>query len=159
MTKSPLCPCGSTLLDTDCCRPILADHHRAKTALALMRSRYTAFAEKHEKHILASWNVKNRPDKLNFDNHPVVWLGLEVHDTQDGTAQDNTGMVEFTATYLENGQIARLREKSRFCKEDDLWYYLGGEIDVKRQKVERNGACPCGSGKKFKRCCLEKSLV
>lgn len=25
------------------------------------------------------------------------------------------------------------------------------------QKIKRNGPCPCGSGKKFKKCCLTKA--
>lgn len=25
-----------------------------------------------------------------------------------------------------------------------------------RQKIERNQPCPCGSGKKFKKCCIDK---
>ena len=119
-----------------------------------MRSRYTAFIRRHENHILASWHEKNRPEKLNFDDHPVTWLGLDIHSIQDGAPQDVVGTVEFTATYLENGQIVKLREKSQFVRENDLWYYLSGECTVKRQKIERNGPCPCGSGKKFKRCCL-----
>ena len=28
--------------------------------------------------------------------------------------------------------------------------------DVRRQKVGRNDPCPCGSGKKYKNCCLHK---
>ena len=27
---------------------------------------------------------------------------------------------------------------------------------LKKIKVGRNSPCPCGSGKKFKRCCLDK---
>jgi hypothetical protein len=27
------------------------------------------------------------------------------------------------------------------------------------QKITRNGKCPCGSGKKFKKCCLAKAKV
>jgi len=27
------------------------------------------------------------------------------------------------------------------------------------EKIGRNDACPCGSGKKYKRCCLEQQLV
>lgn len=34
---------------------------------------------------------------------------------------------------------------------------LGGLFQGKRQKVGRNDACPCGSGLKYKRCCLGKS--
>ena len=158
MSNSPLCPCGSNLPYTSCCLPILDGHHRAETAEALMRSRYTAFVCQHEQHILASWHKNNRPEKLNFDDHPVVWLGLEIHEVRDGLENDMTGSVDFTSTYLENGQISRLRENSQFVREDGLWYYLSGQCNVKRQKVERNGPCPCGSGKKFKRCCLQGNL-
>jgi uncharacterized protein YecA (UPF0149 family) len=48
---------------------------------------------------------------------------------------------------------------------DLAWYYslpeekrkkLGGLMTVERDapKVGRNDPCPCGSGRKFKRCCL-----
>lgn len=159
MNNLHLCPCGSNLPYTTCCLPILNDHHKATTAEMLMRSRYTAFVERHENHILASWHQTNRPGELNFENHPVVWLGLEIHGTLGGLEQDSTGSVDFTSTYLENGQISILRENSEFVREDGLWYYLRGECKVRRQKVERNGPCPCGSGKKFKRCCLVNTPV
>ena len=149
-----MCPCGSTLSADACCKPVLDNHRCAETAESLMRSRYTAFVQKHDQHILASWHPRTRPQTLNFDDHPVVWLGLEIHDCHNGGHTDNNGIVEFTSTYLENGQLCRLREKSEFLKENDLWYYLRGECTVKREKIERNRLCPCGSGKKFKRCCL-----
>ncbi|OGR16811.1 MAG: hypothetical protein A2X81_19930 [Desulfobacterales bacterium GWB2_56_26] len=151
---SPLCPCGSQLPFAACCRPILEDHRRAETAEALMRSRYSAFVQKHEQHILASWHPRTRPKALNFDDNPVVWLGLEIHESEEGSQSDSSGTVEFTTSYLENGQLCRLREKSQFLKEDGLWLYLRGECRIKKEKVERNQPCPCGSGKKFKKCCL-----
>ncbi len=148
------CPCGSNYLYTNCCLPILENHSRARTALALMRSRYTAFVYRHELHILASWHKKNRPEKLNFESNPVIWLSLQIHGSHAGSEDDANGSVDFTSTYLENGQITQLRENSNFVQEEGLWYYLGGDCTVKKQKVERNGPCPCASGKKFKRCCL-----
>ncbi len=30
-------------------------------------------------------------------------------------------------------------------------------VVYKKPKVGRNAPCPCGSGKKYKKCCLEKS--
>ena len=30
---------------------------------------------------------------------------------------------------------------------------------VKKAKVGRNDPCPCGSGKKYKNCCLDKDLA
>jgi len=35
---------------------------------------------------------------------------------------------------------------------------LPDETLVRRVKVGRNQKCPCGSGRKFKRCCLSKTL-
>src|SRR3990167_5164548 len=29
---------------------------------------------------------------------------------------------------------------------------------MKRHKIGRNDPCPCGSGKKFKKCCIDKNL-
>ena len=31
-----------------------------------------------------------------------------------------------------------------------------GYTVVKRRKIGRNDPCPCGSGKKFKKCCIDK---
>lgn len=155
MTTPLLCPCGSQKSFAACCLPIFDNHQCAETAEALMRSRYSAFVHKHENHILASWHPRSRPKTLHFDDHPVTWLGLQIHECQEGAQEDSTGTVEFTSSYLENGQLCRLKEKSQFLKEDGLWFYLRGECQVKREKVERNSPCPCGSGLKFKRCCLQ----
>ncbi|WP_187439378.1 SEC-C metal-binding domain-containing protein, partial [Escherichia coli] len=40
-------------------------------------------------------------------------------------------------------------ERSRFLKENGQWYYIDGT----RPLFGRNDPCPCGSGKKFKKCC------
>lgn len=155
-TEDPttLCPCGSQLPFAACCQPVLDDHRLAATAEALMRSRYSAFVRQHEPHILASWHPRTRPKSLNFADHQVVWLGLDIHGCEAGTSEDDSGTVEFTTSYLENGQLCRLREKSEFLQEDGLWLYLRGECRIKKEKIERNLPCPCGSGKKFKKCCL-----
>ncbi len=116
---------------------------RQRTAEALMRSRYTAFVRKHGRHILASWHPRTRPHALNFDDHPVVWLGLIIHECREGGANDSTGTVEFTSSYLENGQLCHLTEKSRFEKKDSLWFYLpGASAGWSREKVERTNRCP-----------------
>jgi len=154
MTKESQCPCCSNLAYAGCCEPILNNHRRATTAEMLMRSRYTAFVRHHDAHILSSWHSTTRPKELNFDEHPVVWLGLEIHNCRNGLPDDNVGTVDFTVSYVENGQLCRLQEVSQFIKENDLWYYLQGDCEVKKEKIARNSSCPCGSGQKFKRCCL-----
>ncbi|MCP4339494.1 MAG: hypothetical protein GY799_11545 [Desulfobulbaceae bacterium] len=156
MIEESLCPCGSGSTFSSCCLPILDDHSLATTAEMLMRSRYTAFVQQHGQHIQSSWHTRTRPKTLNFDDHPVVWLSLQVHSHQDGQAGDNEGSVNFTSSYLENGQLCKLQEDSQFLKEDGLWYYLQGDCKVTKEKIARNTSCPCGSGQKFKRCCLSK---
>jgi len=69
-------------------------------------------------------------------------------------------MVEFVATALMHKRLCKLREASRFVKESGQWFYLSGEMigevgqgEGNVDKVGRNDPCPCGSGKKFKKCC------
>ena len=152
-TETNLCPCGSDLPFSSCCNIILEDHSKAKTAEQLMRSRYTAFIKKHDKHILCSWDDKNRPKALNHEEHPVTWLNLTVDECKNGGEHDLTGTVQFTASYIENGQLSHLKELSTFNKKDGLWFYANGQCTVEKEKIARNSPCPCGSGKKFKRCC------
>lgn len=47
------------------------------------------------------------------------------------------------STYIEN--LEKLPEKP-WCEEDS-------ETIVKKEKIGRNEPCPCGSGKKYKKCC------
>lgn len=119
-----------------------------------MRSRYTAFVLQKEDYILSTWHSRTRPAGLNFEDNPVVWLGLEVEPVTATDTLSTQGEVSFTASYLENGQVCHLHETSEFLLEDGNWFYLRGTCDVTKNKIARNEKCPCGSGKKFKRCCL-----
>jgi SEC-C motif-containing protein len=74
----------------------------------------------------------------------LEWLKLDVLNAYEN-------IVEFKAYYKENGKIAVLHEKSFFIEENGVWKYKDGELF--NAKVERNEPCPCGSGKKFKKCC------
>ncbi len=150
------CLCGSESSYSNCCKKIHLDHREALTAEMLMRSRYTAFALEDSEHILKTCIESKRPPALNFEVHPVTWINLTINNTMDGKVDDNAGQVDFTSTYIENGQLCTLSEVSNFKKLDSLWYYVDGVCDVSKRKLERNRPCPCGSGKKFKRCCVHK---
>ena len=63
---------------------------------------------------------------------------------------ENKGIVEFKAYYLENNEITLLHEKSDFVKNDGVWEYDKGTFI--NSKIERNEPCPCGSGVKYKKC-------
>ena len=155
-TSSP-CPCGSGKSYAACCGPCHAGTQSATTAEALMRSRYSAFVLKDAAYLLRTWHPSTRPAGIGLDPDDVHWLALTIVRTEAGTDSDRNGMVEFIARYRTNGQTASLHEASRFTREEGAWYYLDGKFErsgtAQGGKPGRNAACPCGSGKKYKRCC------
>ena len=156
MTK---CPCGSGRTYDDCCGPYIAGAV-APTAATLMRSRYTAYAEGNNAYLIETLAPESRDDEEPVDNQAnnMKWLGLEIRATEKGGEADDTGTVEFIAKYKMGNQAGVHHERSTFRREDGRWYCIGGEINPKPEqrtvdKVGRNEPCPCGSGKKFKKCC------
>ena len=167
MASQTLCPCESGLPFAACCGPLLAGEQSATTAEALMRSRYTAYTRADIAYLLASWHSSTRPQDIDTESIPH-WCGLEIISTALGQTNDREGLVEFRATALAGERLLVLRERSRFLREDGVWRYVDGEFieeehptvpapqDVApaaKKKVGRNDPCPCGSGKKFKKCC------
>jgi SEC-C motif-containing protein len=150
--KSQHCPCGSGLGFTECCGGILAGSVLPATAAALMRSRYTAYALSDAAYLLKSWHPQTRPAALDFSGDDSEWLGLTLLRVEAGGADDSEGLVEFVAAYRTDGKIRQLREISRFVKQVGRWFYLSGDI-LPEPKLGRNDPCPCGSGKKLKKCC------
>lgn len=170
MTKD--CPCGSGQAYADCCGPILARKKAAPTAESLMRSRYAAYVRNDMKHLEKTLLPRKRTDfsaRETLDwNADVVWKGLRVLATTDGGEGDETGVVEFTASFEKAGEARDIHEISRFRKKGGDWFYVDGrpggdesaDAELKasseapaKPKAGRNEPCPCGSGKKFKRCC------
>jgi SEC-C motif-containing protein len=94
-----------------------------ETAEALMRSRFEAFRNGDADWLLASWHHSTRPAALDLTQNPR-WRGLQIVDTVAGTATDDTGIVEFRATYFPQGDLQVLHERSRFVREAGRWYYL-----------------------------------
>lgn len=120
------CPCGSGDVLRDCCAPIL-DGAPAPTALALMRSRYTAFAVGAREHLLTSWDPSTRPTDLTLDDGPR-WLRLDIIATVAGGPFDTDGTVEFEAFYRDADGRQSLHERSRFIKDAGRWYYVDGDL-------------------------------
>ncbi len=158
-----LCPCGSGSLLTECCGPYLDAVASAPTAEALMRSRYTA-------HVLGRYDYLDEtvhPDIRDEADHnemrkwseAVEWLGLDILSTKDGKEDQQTGEVSFTARYSVNGMPQELREDAFFRRENGRWFYADGVVHGSEPfrrdcpKIGRNDPCPCGSGKKYKKCC------
>ena len=122
------CPCQSGKLYKDCCEP-LHNGDNADTANALMRSRYAAYTLHKAAYLHRSWSAQTRPSKQSLKKSPPLnWLRLEIIRVRQGTALDNTGVVEFIATYRDNtGEEQTLHETSRFVRENGRWVYLDGQ--------------------------------
>ncbi|PXF60388.1 MAG: hypothetical protein C4B58_00715 [Deltaproteobacteria bacterium] len=158
MTDRWPCPCNSGKPYSNCCEPLLTGDKNAITAEALMRSRYTAYVERNTNYLLKTWHSSTRPANIDPATIPE-WYGLHIINTEAGGETDNKGLVEFKAISLSHKKIWQLHETNRFVKEDGQWFYVDGDIlgdsppIRKNKKVGRNEPCPCGSGKKFKKCC------
>ena len=159
------CPCGSGLSYDSCCGPIIAGAP-APTAEALMRSRYSAYAKHAYEHLEHSLSTEQRKDFSAADAKTWAesseWLGLTILNTVKGAPDDQEGLVEFSARFSSEGKEHEHVETAIFGREDNKWVYMGQVPEkgqpVRREqpKVGRNDPCPCGSGKKFKKCCGAK---
>lgn len=105
-------------------------------------------------YLIATWHAQCQPgrwqESLTEGFKNTQWLGLNVIDSQPGEHADE-GYVEFAARFQEPGsaKVHLIHERSRFLRVNERWYYIDG---VKPQPG-RNDSCPCGCGKKYKKCC------
>ncbi len=124
------CYCNSNKDFNQCCQPILNGKATAETAEQLMRSRYTAYVLADIEYILNTHHPMTRPvserHSIRAWTKSVKWTGLEVLNTQKGSAMDVEGYVEFKASFTENGKPDRIHENSYFRKENGQWFYLSG---------------------------------
>lgn len=124
------CPCGSKKKYKKCC----GIYHKgafAPNALALMKSRYSAFAVGDSSYIMKT----THPDNDDYTTQTDQWknaidsfcehtefLGLKIIEFTDGGEE---AFVTFEAD-LSSGL---LKEKSRFLKRDGKWLYVDGQFD------------------------------
>ena len=128
-----------------------------------MRSRYSAYVEHAVDYLGETLHPEHRAD---WDREATRrwaegadWLALEVISCEAGQPGDQEGWVEFIAHFKEDGSTRKHHERSRFRNEGGRWFYVDGEIPkpetrrLEGPRVGRNEPCPCGSGKKYKKCC------
>ena len=155
------CPCGSGVDYAECCEPIVTGTRHAETAEQLMRARYSAYVGAAVDFLFET----THPDHRDGYDHAGTrqwaetseWLGLEILDSSQGGPEDTAGSVEFVARFREKGVLQEHRELGHFKREKEVWYFTTGEMVKPKpavsSKVGRNEPCPCGSGKKYKKCC------
>lgn len=149
---SQLCPCGSAQEYSLCCQPYLSGDKAAPVPSHLMRSRYCAFVMKDANYLIDTWHPACQANTFRADIEAgfahTEWLGLTIFEEAPGQNEEE-GFVSFVARYSEQGKPGAIIERSRFLKAHGRWYYIDGVRPV----IGRNDPCPCGSGKKFKKCC------
>jgi SEC-C motif-containing protein len=119
-----------------------------------MRSRFSAFVYQLGDYLLLTYHRDYRGSlsAAQLASKTVEWRNLQIIATD---SSGDIGFVEFKAWFIENGQLHCHHERSRFVKEHDQWLYCDGIFypEQKSGKITRNDNCPCGSGKKYKKCC------
>jgi SEC-C motif-containing protein len=139
---------------------VLKGDRVAATAEELMRARYTAHVVRDLRFLHTTYDGTARLPFAPDESPPgEQWTGLVVHEHTPGRTPD-LAYVDFSAHYLEDGRPGVLHEKAEFARRLGRWIYLRavrlGPAPVRSAapKVGRNDPCPCGSGKKYKHCCL-----
>jgi len=130
ITSNTPCPCGSKIKYKKCC----AIYHKGavpKTALLLMRSRYSAYATYNSAYIVKTTHCDNVDytldtkawkESINDFSKTTDFLALEIVAFTDG---EEEAFVTFKAK-LSSGNML---EKSRFLKLNGFWLYESGEVN------------------------------
>ena len=157
-----MCPCKSGKTYADCCRKII-EGAPAPTAEALMRARYSAYAKGAVDFLINSVHSSQRAEDSRENikqwSEEAEWTGMEVLRAEQGGLNDDEGVVEFVAHYNVQGKAQEHHEVSTFCREDGKWVFYDGKMVGQKPyvresaKIRPNDPCPCGSGKKYKKCC------
>ena len=133
-SPNDICPCGSLKKYKKCCKPFHDKITFPKTALELMKSRFSAFAvliadyiiftthENNSDYIsdLKSWNQ----DIMNFSKN-TRFERLEILDFIEGEVES---FVTFKATLFQDNTDISFIEKSRFLKVEEKWLYVDGQF-------------------------------
>jgi SEC-C motif-containing protein len=129
------CPCFSGLLYGQCCGPLHRAERPADTPLALMRSRYAAFAlglgeylvrTLSEEHADRALDAMRLARKLSSARERQRFLGLRVDEVR---ADGDRGEVLFFARIFEKGQDRSFTERASFRRESGVWRYAGGDVE------------------------------
>jgi SEC-C motif-containing protein len=119
-----ICYCGNQMTFENCCQPFIDGSKKAPTATALMRSRYSAYANGNADYLVATTHSSTRKNHRKFDilewSKSNNWVRLEIINSTETT-------VKFKAYYIDNHLNAHIHtEESTFMFEEGNWYYVDG---------------------------------
>ena len=127
----PRCRCHSRKQEKRCCGPFHAGRP-APTPLALMRSRYSAFAKGLVDYVIATTDPDGpqwEPDRnawrasLQATCRATRYTGLDILEAPP--SDGDTGEVTFRAHLSVAGQDRTFVERSAFRRIGERWHYVG----------------------------------
>lgn len=125
------CYCGSLKAYSACCGLYIDEGKVPLSPEALMRSRYSAYAQANIAYIM---QTMAGPAAEGFDQEQarlwatsVEWLGLQVLKARYDRRDSNLAMVEFKAHYRQDHINHTLHEKSEFIRQSGHWLYHSGK--------------------------------
>lgn len=154
------CLCGSAKELAACCGKYIAGEP-APDPVSVMRARYTALSLGNLDYIEATCTEDALHSLNRFEMErslpQTTFLGLEVREAQQDEALD-TGQVKFAFRYRFKDQDFTQVEIAHFLRVNGSWLFDNSVINpkpatIRVESIGRNDPCPCGSGKKFKKCC------
>ena len=128
------CPCHSGIEYAQCCKPYHSWKQHAPTALALMKSRYSAYALSEINYLIKTTHPKNPAYQKDLKTwqcelanycRTIQCLGLTILNHTPGVTNST---VTFQAHLSQNGHLFTLTETSTFIKQDQHWLYYSGEV-------------------------------
>lgn len=121
------CFCDTGLPFDECCGLYLSGSQKAPSALALMRSRYSAYATHNADYLLQTTYVSEREyySKSEILKWATAnkWQKLEILSFTENT-------VEFKAYFLDSKNKPQIHyEFSTFKFEEKEWFYVDGKFE------------------------------
>ena len=119
-----VCPCSSGLAFIECCEKYILGYETAPTALALMRSRYSAYVVKNADYLVATTHESTR--NLFSKDEILRWASENQWQKLEIVSFEET-IVEFKAFFRGPDAKAYIHhERSTFEKVKGHWYYIDG---------------------------------
>jgi len=92
-----------------------------------MRSRFSAYVLNNAQYVYRTWGEDTRPPiKVLREDNSQLFTQLKIINTTDGSFEDETGTVEFIASYKmdDSNEVHQHHENSYFVKRNNRWLYL-----------------------------------
>jgi len=124
LMENKTCFCDTGLPFEKCCGLYLQNNQKAPTALALIRSRYSAYATHNDDYLLETTYISERKQYSKAEILKWAtsnkWRQLEILFFTENK-------VEFNAYFLDENQKPQIHhEFSTFKFENGEWFYLDG---------------------------------